>query len=150
MISKWRTEFTPYDPKKFGLACKDPSLASQSERDMFSPKNVLKMFSRSGDKTLFERRQGIYADISHLGTMSSYADVRAAVEPINELFMLLPALEREKFDNDPMAFMDAMHLPENQDYLVKQGLVERPTKGVETPKVESVVPPNEGTVSPSS
>lgn len=135
---KYRTILSDHFPERYGLACKLPSLAKQADRDMFNPNTVMKVFRRTGDLSLFQRRQGFYADISHLSTMSSYMDVQAAMQPIVQAFYSLPAVEREKFGHDPMNFLDFAKNPANLKWLADQGFLG---------EIKSVVPPTEDVVS---
>lgn len=123
---KWRTPYTAYDSKNFGLSCKLPSKAKQADKDMFNPNTVMKMFRRTGDLNVFNQRKGYYADISHLSSMSSYMDVQAALEPIVNAFYSLPSDEREKFGHDPIKFLDFTKNPANIKWLVKYGFIEDP------------------------
>jgi len=118
---KFRTILSAHDAKKYGLACKLPSLAKQSDRDMFNPNTVMKLFRRNGDVAVFKKRQGYYADICHLDSMSSYADVQASMEPIVNAFYSLDSTERAKFGHDPMNFLDFAKNPANLEWLIKQG-----------------------------
>jgi hypothetical protein len=135
----WRTQFTPYDSRKYSLVCDDPSLAVQADKDLFNPNRVMKQYFRDGDISIFERRRGIYADISDLGSISSYSDVVKALEPVNNLFMTLPALEREEFMNDPIKFLDFAQNPDNKQWLIDRGFI----KPTEVGDNESVVPPEQ-------
>lgn len=120
---KWRTQFTKHDAFKYATVFTLPSKTKQADRDRFNPNNVMRQFQRTGDLNLFKRRQGYYADITHLSSMSSYADVQAAMEPILDAFYSLPALEREKFGNNPMNFLDFAKDPANLKWLVDNGFL---------------------------
>lgn len=123
---KFRTILSEHNASDYGLKCELPSKAKQSDRDMFNPNTVMKMFRRTGDISVFQKRKGYYADICHLSSMSSYADVQAAIEPIIEAFYTLPSLEREKFGHDPMKFLDFTKNPANLTWLAEQGFIDDP------------------------
>lgn len=140
----FRTILSDHNPIDYGLACKLPSRTKQADRDMFNPNNVMKLFRRTGDLAVFKKRQGYYADICHLDSFSSYADVQASMDPILDAFYSLDALEREKFGHDPMNFLDFAKNPANLEWLIKNGFIDK----YDSVKNESVVPPNnEGTSS---
>lgn len=123
----WRTPYSKHDANRYGLSCKLPSKAKQADRDMFNPNTVMKLFRRTGDLSLFKRRQGFYADISHLSSISSYADVQAAMQPIADAFYSLPSVERDKFGHDPMRFLDFAKNPANMKWLIEHGFVHDPS-----------------------
>lgn len=123
----WKTPYSKHDANRYGLSCKLPSKAKQADRDTFNPNTIMMLFRRSGDLSLFKRRQGFYADISHLSSMSSYADVQAAMQPIADAFYSLPSFEREKFGHDPMKFLDFAKNPANMKWLIEQGFVHDPS-----------------------
>lgn len=139
-LNKWRTQFTPYDSSNYAYRSDKPSRTVQSEKDLFNPNSVMKQYRRDRDKSVFERRKGIYADISGLSGMSSFSDVVSRMDSINELFMTLPALERERLGNDPMKFLDYVNNPANLEWLAKHGFVELSKKPDEIVETKSAVP----------
>ena len=108
---------------------------------MFNPNNVMKLYRRTQDKSVFMKRKGIFADISGMSQMNSFADVMAQMDSINDLFMTLPALEREQFGNNPMRFLDYANDPANLKWLADRGFIEFR----DSPETKSVVPPEQKT-----
>lgn len=122
---KWRTQFSAYKADDYGLTCPEPSRTLQAEKNMFNPNFIIRQYWRDGDINVFNQRKGIFADISGLGSMSSFADVQSRLNAVSDAFMTLPALEREKFGNDPIVWLDFANNPANIKWMQDFGFLPR-------------------------
>lgn len=143
---KWRTQFTDHNPLDYSLACKDPSKAKQAEKNLYNPNFIIRQYWRDGDKTVFSRRRGIYADISDLGSMSSFADVQSRMDMVNEAFLTIPAIEREKFGNNPMRWLDFANNPANLKWMQDYGFLPKADGDVSDSKKSDGIPEKSGDV----
>lgn len=103
------------------------SLAKQAFRDQCDIRNIIKKYRKTGVVSHVRTREGIYGDFSDIG---DYQSALNAVIKAENMFMELPAAVREKFGNDPGAFVKFAEKPENYDELVKLGLAEPRKKDV--------------------
>lgn len=76
----------------------------------------------------------IYGDFSE---PFDYMTAQNALIAANDNFESLPADVRKKFDNDPAKFLEFATNPDNQDEMIKMGLLPEPPKTTAEPKVEA-------------
>lgn len=75
-----------------------------------------------GGSAMFNRMQGIYADVSNLAGFD-YGTAQTVLETVRDQFMLLPANVREFFRNDPQTFLEFCGKSENRAKAVELGLI---------------------------
>lgn len=102
-----------------GLVCQDPSLAQQQFRDECDINNILERFNVTGQLpvTPLEPKFGDFTGIN------DYQTALNAVISAQESFDQLPARVRERFANDPAAFVDFCLDESNRDEMKALGLL---------------------------
>lgn len=80
---------------------------------------------------------GNVASFGDFSEVTNFQDAMIKVQEAEDMFFGLPAKIRSRFDNDPGVFLEFADNPENQDELVKMGIIERGSAEVEEP----VAPP---------
>lgn len=65
--------------------------------------NIIRKYDRTGLITHLREAEGVYADVSEIG---SYQDAVNVVQAAEESFLALPPGLRTRFDNDPAQFVD--------------------------------------------
>lgn len=102
-----------------GLACLDPSLATQEARDEVDINTIVRRFGLTG-----ELPQGLrapsYGDFTGIGDYQSALNAVLAAEAT---FNQVPAEVRARFANDPQRFLAFCSDPANADELEKLGLL---------------------------
>lgn len=107
---------------KHGLACADPSLAVQSQKDEADINTIVRNFGVTG-------RMPAGVKVPSYGDFEGVADYRSALEAVNaaELsFNALPSEVRSKFANDPQAFLEFCSDVGNLEEMRKLGLAVTP------------------------
>lgn len=111
--------YSDYDlPPSVGTACLEKSLTRQSEAEACDVNVIVRRFVKSGELPYLD--SGVFADVSELG------DYRTVVERVREgtaYFDQLPVEVKDRFGNDPAAFMDFASDPGNRDELVAMKLL---------------------------
>lgn len=105
--------------QKTGLACKDESLAIQSEKEDADINTLVKRFGLTGTVPVLER---VPLQEEFIPTM----DYKSALEKLIEvegIFMSLPADLRARFDHDPGKFLDFTSDEKNVPEMRKLGLM---------------------------
>ena len=102
-----------------GLACQDPTLAQQQFRDECDINNILERFNVTGQLpvTPLEPQFGDFSGIR------DYQSALNAVMSAQDSFDQLPARVRERFANDPAAFVDFCLDESNRDEMKALGLL---------------------------
>ena len=80
-----------------------PSMTRQSETKACDVNEIVKRFDRTGVITHLQSAQGVYADVSDIG---SYSEAIQTVQDAQKAFYALPSGLRAHFDNDPAAYVD--------------------------------------------
>lgn len=96
-----------------------PSLAKQNHRKECDVNRIMRKFQEQGIADHINARSPRYEDVS------GAVDLQEAVQMVQdaqESFDELPAEVRRKFDNDPVAFFEWIHDPENAAEVKKMGL----------------------------
>ena len=108
-----------------GLACDDPSLAQQQFRDECDINTILERFNVTGQLPVspLEPQFGDFSGIR------DYHTALNAVLDAQESFDALPARVRERFANDPAAFVDFCLDVANRDEMKALGLIEGAPQG---------------------
>ena len=125
--------------RRVSLDCGEESMTQQCFKDQCNVNNILAKYQKTGMVDHLNKHAAQYADLSELG------DYRENIEKVRNaeiLFNDLPSAMRNRFANDPAAFLEYCSDPSNLDELIKtgvakdKGLVEavKPVEGVsETP-----------------
>jgi phage internal scaffolding protein len=110
-----------------GLVCEDPSLAQQQFKDECDINTILERFNVTGQLPVspLEPQFGDFSGIK------DYQSALNAVLEAEESFAALPARVRERFANDPAAFVDFCLDAANRDEMKALGLIEGAPEGVE-------------------
>jgi len=96
-----------------------PSRTVQSEKASCDINNIVRQYRRTGVLPHMAARMPEFGDVSEVG------DFREAVERVRATeawFSKLPAAVRAKFQNDPIALMDAVGDPSREPELKALGL----------------------------
>jgi phage internal scaffolding protein len=128
---------SPYSGSRYrvSLEC-GPGLAQQHFKDECDVNRILSKYQKTGLIDHVNRFQGDYADLS---AVPDFQESLNAVIDAQEAFMTLPSSIRKQFDNDPVAFLDFVHNPDNKDEMIKMGLAKAPVP-IDEP-LAPVVPP---------
>jgi len=103
-----------------GLACEDPSLAQQQFKDECDINTILDRFNVTGQLPV-SALQPQFGDFSGV---TDYQSALNAVLDAQESFDALPARVRERFANDPAAFVDFCLDEANRGEMKALGLIE--------------------------
>lgn len=116
-MPKFRTAYKRLLTRSLALACKDESLALQSEEPSCNINNLMDRYVTTGMIPVLDRAalKGDFADVS-------YQDMHDMVVEGRETFMALPADVRKRFDNDPGRFIAFVSDDSNLDEMRKLGL----------------------------
>lgn len=114
-----RTAYDYIEPSPYVDDCGEV-LVKTSMADSLDINNIVERYHQTGLLPVIGR--GEFADVSEMG------DYRTALHALDEAetaFMKLPAKVREKFDNDPAAFLDFVTNDENYEEMQELGIVEK-------------------------
>lgn len=111
---------TPYSGSRYrvSLEC-GPSMAQQHFRDECDVNRILAKYQKTGLIEHVNKFGGEYADLS---AVPDFQDALNSVIAAQDAFDSLPSKLRKEFGNDPAAFLDFVHNPDNKDEMVKMGL----------------------------
>lgn len=100
-----------------------PSMTRQSEMEACDIHNILKQFSQVGFEQLVRENaaRGQYADLTSL---PDYQEALNTVLSSQAAFDALPSQVRDRFRNDPAAFIEFLANPDNQDEAIRLGLAQ--------------------------
>lgn len=118
------------------LFCKDPSLAVQSEGPTSDINYIVKQFGLTGELPM-NRRIPLDPDVFH-----DAIDYRECLDIVNQAeasFGSLPADIRNKFDNDPIRFVEFALDEDNLPQLREWGLA-KPVEASPVPQPPAVPP----------
>lgn len=126
--------FTPHQPVNYtgellneqtGEFYRPPSRTKQEFRDECDINNIIKAFKVTGIVTHLNAKaaQGAFLD---LPADVDYQSALNSVIRAEEAFMALPSKVRDRFHNDPAAFLQFMENPANGDEMIALGI--RPAK----------------------
>jgi len=107
---------------KHALACLDPSLAVQSQKDEADINTIVRNFGVTG-------RVPVAARLPEYGDFSGLSDYREAIEAVRQAeaeFLKVPSAIRAEFNHDPAAFADFCINPDNLPKLREWGLAPTP------------------------
>lgn len=107
------------------------SMTQQNFKRECDINNIMKKFHKTGLVDHVSTYQGDYSDIS---SVPSFQDALNIVQSAQEAFDSLPSSIRKKFANDPAAFLEFVHDPQNADEMIDLGL--RKPQEIVAPVVE--------------
>ena len=99
----------------------EESLTHQSFKDECDINNIVAKFRKSGLIDHVNKYQGQYIDATQL--VPDYHGALNFINEASETFMSLPASIRERFDNDPGAFLDFVSDEDNKSEMFEMGLL---------------------------
>lgn len=102
-----------------GLFCADPSLAQQQFKDECDINVILDRFNVTGQLPI----AALPPEFGDFSGVSDYQTALNAVLDAQEAFDSLPARVRERFANDPAAFVDFCLDEANKDEMAQLGLL---------------------------
>lgn len=114
-----------------GFECEGPSLTVQSEQDSADINTIVKNFGITGEVPV-SKRVPLLLDIDDV------IDYRYCVDTVKaaELsFSGMPANVRNRFDNDPVRFVEFFGDPKNRDEAISLGLIPKPPEAAPVPAV---------------
>lgn len=118
-----------YSPKiRSQLQFPERGLEKQSFKDECDINNIMRRFQNTGVIDHLSQRPAMYGEIPEL----DFAGAMGIVVEARERFQALPAVVRDRFDNDPAKLLAFVQNPDNRDEAIKLGIVE-PRQGTATP-----------------
>lgn len=104
-----------------GTKFNDPILTVQADRNEVDINRIVARIERGLAIPIFEG-EPFYGDVSELGGLQ---EAIMKVKESEKLFMQYPASMREKFDNDPVKFVEFLSDSKNLDEARTMGLVDK-------------------------
>lgn len=117
----------------------EETLTQQSAVEDADINNIIKRIMRGELYDNFNKYEPHYGDYSDFA--SDYHAALNLVLQAQESFAELPAAIRDRFDNDPEAFLRFMDDPDNLDEAIELGIVER-REDVAVPSDDAPPPPS--------
>lgn len=106
-----------------GVDCSvEPSVTKQSFKDECDINNIVRRYEQTGEFPYINPREAQFGDVTGL-------EFRAMLDTVNEAnaaFAALPAEIRDRFNHDPVKFVDFCSNADNAEELVKLGLAAKP------------------------
>lgn len=113
----------------------NPVKTVQSERDEADINKIIAKFQKGQNMVRINSKEPFYGDVTGLDGL---ADAYMKIQEAEDLFMDYDASIREKFDNDPVKFVEFLENPENYEEALKLGVVQKRPEN--TPPVEGTPP----------
>lgn len=147
---------TAYGPKRRVTLTCGPSMTKQSFKEECDINNIIANFTKTGLLEYAQEHQPQYGDVTGIDFQTAMQTISQA----NEMFDELPSKIRQRFQNDPVAFLDFIQDPESRSEAIQLGLIDpqrvedaEAAKGPRTRrKADSVkpVPPGGGSSEPGA
>lgn len=118
---------TAYGPKESVGYRYGATMTKQSHKDECDVNKIVERFTKTGVLEFVNDRQPQFGDVTGIDFFESMRIVAQA----NEMFAALPAKVRDRFGNDPKAFLDFMEDPQNRSQAVLMGLLEERAAGAQ-------------------
>ncbi|AZL82952.1 internal scaffolding protein [Apis mellifera associated microvirus 25] len=133
----------PNGTKRIQTINEEPSKTEQSFQKECDVNEIIRKYMKTGQITHMARNQGSYADVSEIPDLHS---AMIQVSQAQQAFDSLPAELRKRFGNSPVAMVEFLQNPKNDEEAIELGLKTKKPGLVEnqpepTPK-EAVVPPS--------
>lgn len=134
---EFRKNYQPVlDRKKLVFEAK--SRTKQSFKDDCDVNNIMKKYNKTGQLPEMIQREPRYGDFSDV---TDYQESLNIVLLAQEQFANLPARARDRFRNDPAAFLEFVNDPKNVQEMVEMGLATKaPDPIVPTPPAPPAPP----------
>lgn len=97
----------------------DKGFTVQADRDDADINKIIARFEKGGTTARINAREPFYGDVSEFHGL---AEAMMKVQEANELFMTYDAQLREKFENNPVKFIEFFEDEKNTDEAIKLGL----------------------------
>ena len=110
---------TAYDKKPGATVDTGKGLTEQSHKDATDMNFILKDYHRTGLIKHAEKNKGRYDDVS----VQDFQEAMFKITEAQSMFDSLPGNMRKRFGNDPAAFLDYVHNPENLGEMKKMGML---------------------------
>lgn len=117
----FRTKYQ--DRLRMPTEVKGESKTHQSFKKDADINNVLRKYQKTGQLPNMIKTNPKYGDFASVG---DYQEALNTVLLANEMFLGLPSTVRQRFGNDPQAFVNFANDPRNGDELIKMGLASKP------------------------
>jgi phage internal scaffolding protein len=109
----------PYAKEKGkGVDCGE-SMTEQAHAKECDMNHILRQYQKTGLIKHAKENQGRYDDV----TSQDFQEAMFLVTQAQNMFNELPANIRNRFGNDPAAFMDFVHDPSNQAEMARMGIL---------------------------
>lgn len=116
----------------------DRGFTVQADRDDADINKIIARFEKGGTLARINAREPFYGDVSEFGDL---AESLMKIQAANELFMSYDARIRERFENDPVKFVEFFEDPDNIQEAIDLGLaVPRPVEPVPVDPAAPVTP----------
>lgn len=99
---------------------KDKGFTIQADRDEANINKIVERLEKGATMLRMNAREPFYGDVSEIGDLQ---EALIKVQKANELFMSFDARHRERFDNDPVKFVEYFDDPANLEEARSLGLV---------------------------
>ena len=142
-----------YDRKRTPTESVGKSLTLQSMAAECDINKIMERFARDGLVTHVAEWGGDYGDF--VNAPQSYHEALNQVLDAEDMFMTLPAHVREKYENDPGRFLEAVQDPEKREELQELGVLPRaaeqaPAQPAAGAKAEAPVAPEKAGEDPGA
>lgn len=115
---------------------KDKILTVQAPASELNINSIVARILKGGTAPVYGGKP-FYGDVSEFdGLQDAYIKIQEA----EDLFMQFPAEVREKFDNDPVKFVEFFEDPKNREEAIKLGFIDRPQATESAPSPVTPVP----------
>ena len=108
-----------------------PSMAKQAFKSECDINTIMRRFEKDAVLDHVSKVQGRYEDFTRYP--GDFEEAMALVTNAREMFLTIPSTIRDRFDNDPGAFLDFAQDPANEDAMREMGLLPPADKGAPAP-----------------
>jgi len=130
--------------RKHSKTFTQPTLTQQHSKDEVDINNIMARYVKTGVIDHVNKFQGQYTE----NRETDFHTAQNIISRANSMFLELPSQVREKFHNDPGAFVEFVENPDNHDKLYEMGVANSKPKSPTsdnntTPPASPPVQPNE-------
>lgn len=112
--------------RKHSITFTQPSLTQQHQKEEVDINNIMARYIKTGVIDHVNKYQGQYTE----NRETDYHSALNLINRANSMFLDLPSQVREKFKNDPGAFLDFVENPDNHEKLREMGLTNSQPKTI--------------------